>query len=284
VGVREERRRSRLRELLRQVAGANVFAFWAEGAMPGLAASALGSRLPWIAARRVADRLIYEEIAEHRARPDGREDVLAMLIAAEREDGTRLTDTELRDQVMTLLAAGHETTATTLAWCFERLSRHPGCLRRLERELASGQDGDAYLEAVINETLRTRPVIDQALRRLTEPTQLGSYTLPAGTVVTASILGVQLSGVYEQPEEFRPERFLGRSPPPYALIPFGGGARRCAGASFAMMEIRTILRTTLERVRLLPSTERPERPVRWRRFTVSPSRGGRIAVASRPRA
>jgi len=279
IGVREVRRLARLRALLPRVAGANLFAFWAEGAMPGLAESALGSRLPWIAARREADRLLFEEIAAHRADPEGREDILALLIAAGGEDGAPLSDEELRDQVMTLLVAGHETTSTTLAWCFERLQRHPHCLERLQEEIASDA-GDAYLDAVVNETLRTRPVIDQAVRTLTRPTEIGGYVLPAGTTVAASILGVQLSEAYESPEEFRPERFLDRPPPPYTLIPFGGGVRRCVGASFAVMEIKTILHTTLERVRLRATNRKPERPVRWRRFTVTPRRGGRVRISA----
>src|SRR5271169_1676169 len=165
IGVRNEGRLARLRGLLPRVAGANLFAFWAESTMPGLAEGALGSRLPWIAARREADRLLLEEIADHRAAPDGRDDILALLIAAVGDDGEPLTDQELRDQVMTLLVAGHETTATTLAWCLERLQRHPECLERLQREITEGE-GDAYLDAVVNETLRTRPVIDSAVRRL----------------------------------------------------------------------------------------------------------------------
>lgn len=277
IGVRDERRLARLRTLLTRVAGANLFAFWAEGAVPRLAESAVGSRLPWIAARREADRLLYEEIAVHRADPEGREDILALLIAAGGEDETPLGDQELRDQVMTLLVAGHETTSTTLAWCFERLLRHPRCLERLQDEIACDA-GDAYLDAVVNETLRTRPAIDQAVRVLTSATEIGGYVLPAGTTVAASILGVQLSDAYEDPEEFRPERFLDGPPPPYTLIPFGGGIRRCVGASFAVMEIKTILRTTIECARLRPTGQRPERPVRWRRFTVTPGRGGRVTI------
>ncbi len=277
IGVRNEGRLARLRELLPRVAGANLFAFWAESAMPGLGEGALGSRVPWIAARRKADRLLLEEIADHRATPEGRDDILALLIAAVGEDGEPLTDGELRDQVMTLLVAGHETTATTLAWCLERLQRHPDCLQRLQHEIADGA-GEDYLDAVVNETLRTRPVIDSAVRRLTAPTELGGYLLPAGMTVAASIRGVQLSETYEQPEEFRPERFLDRPAPPYTLIPFGGGVRRCVGASFAVMEMKAILRTMLQRVTVRPSAERAERPVRWRRFTITPSRGGRVTV------
>jgi cytochrome P450 len=277
IGVRDERRLERLRALLPLVAGANLFAFWAEGAMGWLAGSAVGSRLPWIAARRQADVLLYEEIAEHRADPDGRDDVLATLIAAGGEDGMALGDVELRDQVMTLLVAGHETTATTLAWCFERLLRHPRCLQRLQEEIAAG-GGEAYLDAVVNETLRTRPVIDQAVRVLTGPAEIGGYTLPAGTTVAASIRGVQLSEAFEHPDEFRPERFLEGPAPAYALIPFGGGVRRCVGASFAVMEAKAILRRTIECVRLRATGEKAERAVRWRRFTVTPARGGRVTI------
>jgi cytochrome P450 family 135 len=272
IGVRDERRLSRLRSLLPRVAGANLFAFWAEGAMPGLARGAVGSRMPWIAARREADGLLLEEIAAHRADPGGREDVLAMLIAAGAEQGAPLSDAELRDQVITLLVAGHETTASTLAWCLERLQRNPRCLQRLQQEIADGAE-DAYLDAVVNETFRTRPVIDQAVRMLDVPTEIGGYVIPAGTTVAASIL--------EGAEEFRPERFLDRPPAPYTLIPFGGGVRRCIGASFAVTEIKTILRTTLERLRLQTTTHRPERPVRWRRFTVTPARGGRVTISAR---
>lgn len=280
IGVRDEQRLARLRTLLTRVAGANLFAFWAEGSMPRLAESALGSRLPWIAARREADRLIHAEISAHRADPDGRDDVLALLIAAGNDEGASLTDAELRDQIMTLLVAGHETTATTLAWCFERLLRHPRCLDRLQDEIAS-DGGDSYLDAVVHETLRTRPVIDQAVRKLTNPVDVGGYLLPAGTTVAASILGVQQSEVFERAEEFRPERFLDRPPASYTLIPFGGGVRRCVGASFALMEIKTILRTTLECARLRPTSRRPERPVRWRRFTVTPAKGGLVTVEAR---
>jgi cytochrome P450 len=279
IGVRDQRRLTRLRSLLPKVAGANLFAFGAESAYPGLSKSALGSRLPWIAARHEAIVLVHEEIAAHRSDPHDRDDVLAMLMEAGDEDGTKLSDAELCDQLMTLLVAGHETSSTTLAWCFERLVRHPRCLEQLYEEISSGE-GDSYLDAVINETLRTRPVIDQAGRMLAAPTEIGGYTLPAGMLVTASILGVHLSDVYEDPREFRPERFLGEPAPPYSLIPFGGGVRRCVGASFAMMEIKTVLRTTLERMRLQPTSEQPERPVRWRRFTVTPARGGRVTVSS----
>jgi cytochrome P450 len=246
-----------------------------------MADNVLGSHLPWISARREADELLYEEIAAHRARPVGRADVLALLIAAAGDDGRALNDQELRDQLATLLVAGHDTTATALAWCFERLVHNPRTLRRLEEEVIGGGEEDGYLDAVVNETLRVRPVIDAALRRLTRPAELAGYSLPAGTFVAASILGVQVSEAFERPQEFRPERFLKRPAQPYTLIPFGGGAHRCVGASFAVMEMKTIVRTVIERVELRAAFPRSERPVRWRRFTVMPARGGRVIATPR---
>jgi cytochrome P450 len=189
-----------------------------------------------------------------------------------------LSDAELRDELMTLLLAGHETTTTALAWCFERLLRHPAVLARLERELSADQD--AYLDAVINETLRVRPVIDAVWRKLTAPAELGGYSLPAGTTVMPSILLVQRSAAFGDAEAFRPERFLEGSAPPYSLIPFGGGPRRCIGASFAVMEMKTIIRSVLERVELRAPSARPER-ARVHHVTLVPARGGRVIVTSR---
>ena len=281
IGVGDERRLERLRALLKRSAGANLFAFLAEGAYPRLADNVLGSHFPWIAARHEADELLYDEIAAHRARPEDREDVLAVLIAAADDDGRTLNDQELRDQLATLLVAGHETTATALAWCFERLVHNPPTLRRLEEEVTGGGEEDGYLDAVVNETLRVRPVIDAVLRRLTRPVELAGYSLPAGTIVGASILGVQLSEAFERLQEFRAERFLKRPAPPYTLIPFGGGVHRCVGASFAVMEMKAILRTVIERVELRAVFPRSEPPVRWRRFTVMPARGGRVIATPR---
>jgi cytochrome P450 family 135 len=224
--------------------------------------------------------LLYEEIAAHRADPDGRDDILALLIAARDEQGQGLSDHELHDQLLTLLTAGHETSASTLAWCFERLVRHPDAFAQLRQELGR-DEADRYLEAVINETLRVRPVVDAVWRKLAAPVRLDGYELPAGTTVAVSILGVQRSSVYPDPEQFCPERLLDQQPSPYTLIPFGGGTRRCIGASFAMMEMKTILHTVLGRVELRSPTERSERPNRWRRFTTTPSRGGRVIVTAK---
>ncbi len=280
IGVRDPVRMARLRKLLPKMAGASALAFAVEARNPWLADGWVGARLPWVRARREAEVLLYEEIAAHRSDPDGREDVLAGLMAARDENGEPLSDEELRDQLVTLLIAGQETTATALAWCFERLLRHPVALARLKRELA-GDAGDAYLDAVINETLRVRPPLDGVWRKLTAPLELGGYLLPAGTIVSVTIISVHLSKAFPDAEQFRPERFLEQPPPSYTLIPFGGGPRRCVGASFALMEMKTILRTVLARVELCAPTQKPERAVRTRRITTVPARGGRVLVTAR---
>lgn len=277
IGVRDRQRLERLRRVLSRVARASLLAFGLEAKYPGLASNALGRRLPWIRARLEANALLYEEIADHRANPEGREDVLAMLIAAESEDEP-FSDEELRDQISTLLVAGAETTATALSWCLERLVRHPDVLGRAQRELL-GEDPARYMDAILSETLRVRPVIDGAARKLAAPFKLGGYELPAGTFLSVSIAGVQRSDAFENPDEFRPERFLDQPPAPFTFIPFGGSTHRCIGASFAAMEMRTILRVVLERVRLQPPNRQSERPVRWRRITTTPSHDGRVRVS-----
>ena len=193
----------------------------------------------------------------------------------------------LLDQIITLLLAGHETTTTGLAWAFERLVRHPAVLERLRSDLERGEED--YLDAVVNETLRVRPVIDGVWRKLTAPAVLAGHRLPAGTLVFPAISLVQTSAAFPDAEEFRPERFLDGSPPPYTFIPFGGGPRRCIGASFATMEMKTVLRTVLERVELHAADRRPEKP-RVHHVTQIPSRGARVVAprtkancASRPR-
>jgi cytochrome P450 len=188
------------------------------------------------------DRELYTLIAERRAVPDlaERDDVLSMLLLARDEQGDPMTDAELRDELMTLLTAGHETTATSLAWAVERLVRHPGGLERLA--------GDpAYVDAVVKETLRLRPVIALVLRKLLEPLEVGGHELPAGTTVAPVILLVHTrADVYPEPAAFRPERFLDRVPGTYSWIPFGGGVRRCLGAAFATM-VNSRLRSSRSR-------------------------------------
>jgi cytochrome P450 len=193
------------------------------------------------------DALIYEELAQRRSEQDlaERTDILSLLLLARDEDGRPMSDEELRDELVTLLLAGHETTATAVAWAVERLVRHPDKLARLVAEIDAGE-GEEYMQAVVNETLRVRPVVPMVIRLLHEPMRLGRHELPAGTRVAPSIyLTNRNPRVYDAPEEFRPERFLGRAPETFSWIPFGGGIRRCIGASFATFEMKLILRTVL---------------------------------------
>jgi cytochrome P450 family 135 len=230
---------------------------------------------------REVDELLMAEIAEHRSRPDleEREDILSMLMTAEFEDGTRMEDRELRDQLMTLLLAGHETTATALAWTFDLLLRHPAALSRLRDELAAGEED--YLRATITESLRLRPVIPLAGRRLAKELSADGLTLPAGTDVTPAIwLTHTRADLYPEPFAFKPERFLGEAPDTYGWIPFGGGVRRCIGATFAEFEMRIVLREMLTRCELRKADPRPERTGR-RNITLSPKAGTPVVVTSR---
>jgi cytochrome P450 len=219
------------------------------------------------------DRELYALIAARRAAPDlaERDDVLSTLLCARDEDGEPMTDVELRDELLTLLLAGHETTATSLAWAVERLARHPGGLERLA--------GDPeYTDAAVKEILRLRPVVALVLRRLLEPLSIGGHELPAGATVAPCILLVhRREDVYPEPEAFRPERFLGTAPGTYTWIPFGGGVRRCLGAAFAQVEMQVVLQTLAESVRLQPVGD-PER-VRRRGITLAPARGGQVRAA-----
>jgi cytochrome P450 family 135 len=193
------------------------------------------------------DALLYEEIATRRAQPDlaQRADILSLLLQARDEQGQPMSDSELRDELVTLLLAGHETTATAVAWAVERLVRHPGKLARLVAEI-DAKDTDEYMQAVVNETLRVRPVVPLVVRMLREPMTVGKHELPAGARVAPSIYLTNRSpSVYHSPDEFMPERFLERAPETFSWIPFGGGIRRCIGASFATLEMKLILRTVL---------------------------------------
>jgi cytochrome P450 len=233
--------------------------------------------------RRQVDELIYDEIARRRAAPDleEREDVLSMLLLARDEDGEAMTDRELRDELATLLVAGHETTATALAWAFELLLRNRRVLERLRAGLAEGDD---YLGAVIKETLRVRPVILGIGRVVRgEPFELGGYLIPPGVELNPSIAGIhRRADRYRDPAAFRPERFLGDDTPDgYAWLPFGGGTRRCLGASFATFEMGVVIRRVLERARLRPSDRAPERGVR-RGVTFVPRRGVRVVQDTPP--
>jgi cytochrome P450 len=224
------------------------------------------------------DRLIYEEIAErHTAQDlDQRDDILSLMMAAEYEDGSRMSDRELRDELLTLLVAGHETTATALSWAVERLVRHPDKLTRLTEETQAGQS--EYLDAVVIETLRLRPVISLVARRLTEPVQIGHWHLPAGVIVTPSIyLMHRRPDIYPDPEAFQPERFLQSKPGTYTWIPFGGGVRRCLGGAFAQFEMKVVLGELVKRWLLSPAQPEPE-PVFRRAITETPRRDAEVVL------
>lgn len=220
------------------------------------------------------DRLLYAEIADRRKTGDlsSRGDVLSRLLTAA---GDELTDVELRDQMITLLLAGHETTATALAWSFHELSRRPEILRKAQ------EGDDTYLEAVAKEAMRRRPVIQNVARKLTEPTEVAGYHLPAGTVVAPSITLVHRNtDAYPQSKEFRPERFLGKQPEAGTWIPFGGGVRRCIGAGFSLQEAVAVLREALTRYDIRPADPRPERQ-KPRNITLVPAQGARIIATRR---
>jgi cytochrome P450 len=224
------------------------------------------------------DEIIGDVVAAHRRRDDlgDRDDILSMLLLARHEDGTPMDDVELRDELVTLLVAGHETTATALAWALERLVRHPAALERLTEEAREG--GEEYVDAVIRETLRLRPVLPMVVRKLTQPQTIAGYDLPAGTKVAPSIhLIHRRPEIYPEPTAFRPERWLGVRPNPYTFLPFGGGVRRCLGATFAETELRAVLRAVVSKVRLAPARPEPEKVGR-RVITLVPARGAEIIV------
>lgn len=237
----------------------------------------------------LVDGPIYEEIAQRRAAGDleSRQDIMSLLLRAEHEDGSPMSDVELRDELMTLLIAGHETTANALAWAVERLCRHPQKLDRLRTELIAGED--AYLKAVVQETLRLRPVISIVLRRLVEPMEIGGHSLPAGVSIAPSIhLVHRRPDIYPNPHEFVPERFLedgggaigGRAINTYTWLPFGGGVRRCLGAAFAQFEMEVVLRRLVLARAIAPSRPQPERGYR-RAITETPRRDAEVVLGAR---
>jgi cytochrome P450 family 135 len=226
------------------------------------------------------DALLYPEIEARRRAPDleERDDILSLLLQARHEDGRPMSDRELRDELMTLLVAGHETTATGLSWAIELLARHPEPLARLEADLDAGSE--EYLDAVIKETLRLRPVIALVLRKLVEPMEIGGRLLPAGVSVAPSIYLVHRNPeIYPEPERFRPERFIEQPAGTYTWIPFGGGVRRCLGASFAEFEMSVVLRELVAQRRLRP-VGRPEHSVRST-ITNVPNRGAEVIASAR---
>jgi cytochrome P450 len=234
--------------------------------------------------RRLVDEVIYAEIDRRRAEADleSREDVLSMLLLAQDENEETMTDAELRDELVTLLVAGHETTSTGLAWAFELLLRNPPVLDRLRASLAGGEE--EYLEAVVKETLRLRTVVPGVGRVVREePFELGGYLIPPGIEINPSITAIhRRADCYPEPSEFRPERFLGPdTPDTYTWLPFGGSTRRCLGASFATFEMQIVIRRVLERAQLRPVGRRPEKRLR-KGVTIVPKRGVRVVQPTRP--
>ncbi len=277
-GVHDEERLARFERLI-DTFGARVNVVTA---FPPLRRD-LGRWSPWARfqrAREQLDEFIYEEIALRRAEVEAGEkehdDVLSLLLAARHDDGSPMNDEELRDELVTVLGAGHETTATALAWAMERLLRSPQTLARLRESIAAGED--QYLEATVKETLRARPVIVDVARKLTEPLRVDAYELPAGTYVMAAIAALHYrEDLFPYPAQFRPERFLGSKPDTYAWIPFGGGVRRCIGAAFAEYEMRVVLRAILERADLSAPDPEPER-AKVRNITLAPARGAVVSL------
>jgi cytochrome P450 len=242
-------------------------------------------RLERLSAR--ADELIFELIEERRRAVDrDGGDVLAMLVGATHEDGSPMSREELRDELVTALVAGHETTASQLAWTFERLAREPAVVARLREEMEADSD-EEYLTATINEILRHRPVLPNAEPRLVvQPVEIGGFPYPPGVALFANAYLLHHDpAVYPEPYEFRPERFLeregGQAPGTYTWIPFGGGRRRCLGASFALLEMKLVMRAVLERCELRPAGGRGE-AARRRSITISPARGCEVLLRERP--
>jgi cytochrome P450 len=274
-GARLERLRSALTEVL--AIGTNPASM-----LPPLQRD-LGPRTPWGRFLRVRDRVdaeLYALIDERRADEAQRDDVLALLLAARHQDGSPMSAEELRDELMTLLVAGHETTASELAFAFERLVRTPAVLERLTAEVASG-DGDAYLTATVQEVLRRRPVLPLSAPRLVvREVEVGGHRYPPGVCLVPNAYLIHHDpAIYPEPYAFRPERFLDQSPGTYTWIPFGGGRRRCLGAAFATAEMKVVLRAVLERSRPRVAGDGRLEISRRRSITLSPREGAEVVLA-----
>ncbi len=278
-GISDDERIAELKQLLPQLSSIHpILAF-------DIVRRELGGRGPWgrfVRARDRTDEMLYDEIARRRADPDldGRDDILSLLVGARDEDGQRLTDHELRDELITILLAGHETTATSIGWAFERLLRTPRALKELTEEVKAGESSE-YMDAAIKETLRIRPVIMEVERAPNEPVEIGGYRIEPGTQVAASILLLQCDPTLYPPDPavFRPERFLEGAPEPYTWIPFGGGVRRCIGAAFAQLEMKIVIGKILERATLRAPRAKDEKAI-FRGVALLPSRGGEAVVAA----
>jgi cytochrome P450 len=275
-GPAEEQLRARLREMVEPIARPRGLLLMFTLGRLGRSGDAARR---FEASRRAVDEILYAEIAARRADPDlrARDDVFSMLLLAQDEQGQRLSDREVRDELVTLLLAGHETTATGLAWTFDLLLHTPAVLER-----ASSAD-DAYIDAVVKESLRLRPVIPGVGRVVSgEPFRLNGYTIPPGVEINPSIRMIhRRADLYPRPQEFRPERFLGPDPPDtYTWLPFGGGTRRCLGASFALMEMRIVVQRVLARARLRPADRELEK-IQFRGITQAPRTGVRVILEQR---
>jgi cytochrome P450 len=271
-GVTDPERLAEMQRLLPGLSSINPFVLFVQ--------RDLGPLSPWgrfLRRRERVDELIYEAIRERRGADEQPDDILSLLLAARDEDGAPLSDRELRDELITILLAGHETTATSIGWAFERLLRTPAVLDRLVAEVESGEE--EYLQSVVKETLRLRPVVTEVFRSPAEPVELGGYQFQPGEQLCVAMMLIQCDPEFygPDPDAFRPERYAEGDPEPYAWIPFGGGVRRCIGAAFAELEMRVVIATILRRVELRAVRPRPER-ARFRGVTVLPSRGGEARV------
>jgi cytochrome P450 len=273
AGPRAADLRLSLRELLDWVTSTRALA-----ALLALGPRVTLARTPLAGLLERFETAIAEQIAQARSDPRlaERDDLLATLALARYEDGEPLSAGDLRDQLITVLVAGHESTATSLAWALESLVRAPAALERARMELDVGEH--VYLDAVCKETLRLRPPLPIAGRLVREPLQLSRCAVPAGTWVAPCIYLVhRRAEIYPEPDRFQPERFLGRQPPPHTWIPFGGGSRRCIGAGFALSEMRAVLSAILARAYLRPARRRPER-TRRRALVLAPSRDAEVLL------
>jgi cytochrome P450 family 135 len=300
-GIRDTERLTRLRALIPQlieIGSSPVLLMMPPRLRAWVERSRLLRRVPFLPTtrfvnvRNAVDEILYDEITRRRtaiaraaaasARDSAATDVLSRLLAARDDDGRAMDDQEIRDELITLLEAGHETTATGLAWAFERLLRTPPVLARLRAEIDAGQD-ETYLEAVVKETLRLRPVVYDAPRLLDAPLRLGDFEAPAGWFAAPLICLIHRDpAAYPDPAAFRPERFLGADAAvaTRSWMPFGGGRRYCVGAQLALLEMRVIIREVLRRVDLTPADPASERP-RMKHVTFVPARGTRVLVRQR---
>jgi cytochrome P450 len=278
-GLDEGERLERLREGLTDVLAIGVSPV---SLLPMLQRD-IGRFSPWrrfVRTRAAVDAELFALIDERRGDATERDDVLSLLLAARHEDGSPMTPQELRDELMTLLVAGHETTASELAFAFERLVRNPAVLARLTEEIRGG-DGEAYLTATVQETLRRRPVLPNAAPRLImEEIEVGGWRYPKGACLVAHAYLIHHDpAIYPDPYAFRPERFLDQSPGTYTWIPFGGGRRRCLGATFAMVEMKVVLRAVLERAQPRLAGDGRLEISRRRAITLSPRDGAQVVLA-----